>query len=161
MVNPNTRQRVLREHGGECLYCGAKAKTVDHLTPVARGGRNVRANLVAACLGCNLRKGSRTLREFMLSRPIADWPAILRRWMRALREMRSTKDRAEAKRERARERQAPEAKRRRRQRRREGAANEAAARERQVILASGDEKKIAALIRQLKAEERRKAPPLR
>ena len=42
---------------------GGDATTVDHVVPRARGGRNTWLNTVAACGGCNQRKGDRTPAE--------------------------------------------------------------------------------------------------
>jgi 5-methylcytosine-specific restriction endonuclease McrA len=48
---------------GVCHYCrlqvGARALTLDHVVPLIRGGRSVRANMVPACKDCNNRKQSR------------------------------------------------------------------------------------------------------
>ena len=47
-----------------CQYCGAKGDlTFDHVVPRARGGVTSWQNVVAACSPCNLRKGSRSLRQ--------------------------------------------------------------------------------------------------
>jgi len=47
-----------------CQYCGAKGDmTFDHVLPRARGGRTTWDNVVAACGPCNLRKGSKTLKQ--------------------------------------------------------------------------------------------------
>jgi 5-methylcytosine-specific restriction endonuclease McrA len=47
-----------------CQYCGAKGDlTFDHVVPRARGGVTSWENVVAACGPCNLRKGSKTLRQ--------------------------------------------------------------------------------------------------
>jgi 5-methylcytosine-specific restriction endonuclease McrA len=47
-----------------CQYCGHKdGLTFDHVTPRSRGGRTVWSNVVAACGPCNLRKGSKTLKQ--------------------------------------------------------------------------------------------------
>ena len=47
---------------GVCHYCrrpvGAKALTLDHVVPLVRGGRSIRANMVAACRECNHKKQS-------------------------------------------------------------------------------------------------------
>ena len=47
-----------------CLYCGHSHPrhqlTRDHVVPVSRGGRDCWENVVTACIGCNVRKGSRT-----------------------------------------------------------------------------------------------------
>lgn len=53
------RRRVAR---GLCHYCrravGAKTLTLDHVIPLVRGGRSIRANMVPACKDCNSRKQS-------------------------------------------------------------------------------------------------------
>jgi len=47
-----------------CQYCGAKGDmTFDHVLPRSRGGRTTWTNVVASCSPCNLRKGSKTLRQ--------------------------------------------------------------------------------------------------
>jgi len=62
------RARVLRKTrwwrkkcaSGRCYYCGRYVGydnlTMDHLVPLARGGRSIKANLVPACKECNNRK---------------------------------------------------------------------------------------------------------
>jgi 5-methylcytosine-specific restriction protein A len=51
-----------RISAGVCHYCrrhvGANVLTMDHLIPLIRGGRSVRANMVPACKGCNTKKQS-------------------------------------------------------------------------------------------------------
>jgi 5-methylcytosine-specific restriction endonuclease McrA len=37
---------------------GSRALTLDHLVPLVRGGRSVRANMVPACKDCNSKKQS-------------------------------------------------------------------------------------------------------
>lgn len=47
-----------------CQYCGSKGDmTFDHVIPRTRGGRTTWENVVAACGPCNLRKGSKSVRE--------------------------------------------------------------------------------------------------
>lgn len=48
------RARVLSEQPC-CAVCGAPATEVHHLVPVAQGGMNDRANLVALCHACHAR----------------------------------------------------------------------------------------------------------
>ena len=47
---------------GLCHYCGKKFTfkqlTMDHLVPLARGGRSTKDNLVPSCKGCNTKKKS-------------------------------------------------------------------------------------------------------
>ena len=49
-----------RISAGICYYCGEqvppKELTMDHLVPLARGGRSNKGNLVASCKECNTRK---------------------------------------------------------------------------------------------------------
>ena len=45
---------------GRCHYCGrptpAKALTMDHIVPIARGGKSTKGNVVPACKACNTAK---------------------------------------------------------------------------------------------------------
>ena len=49
-----------RRAGGRCHYCGRRVPprelTMDHIVPVARGGRSVHGNVVPCCKDCNTRK---------------------------------------------------------------------------------------------------------
>jgi hypothetical protein len=42
---------------------------MDHLIPLARGGKTTWENIVTACKHCNLRKGARTIEELGLRLP--------------------------------------------------------------------------------------------
>ncbi|MEY4064264.1 MAG: hypothetical protein RIR26_472 [Pseudomonadota bacterium] len=65
-----SRQNVYLRDGFRCQYCnwsGALVNlTLDHLLPLARGGKTTWDNIVTACKNCNLRKGSRTIEELGL-----------------------------------------------------------------------------------------------
>jgi len=62
------KARALRKQGwwqnriskGKCHYCSgqfpAKELTLDHLVPLARGGRSSKGNCVPACKECNNKK---------------------------------------------------------------------------------------------------------
>ncbi len=45
---------------GVCHFCGGKFKpqelTMEHIVPLARGGKSVKSNLVPACKECNNKK---------------------------------------------------------------------------------------------------------
>lgn len=45
---------------GVCYWCGRQtapsALTMDHMVPIARGGRSVKGNVVPACKECNTKK---------------------------------------------------------------------------------------------------------
>jgi len=56
---------------GLCHYCGghfpAEELTMDHVVPVARGGRSTRGNIVPACRACNAGKKLQTPAERILA----------------------------------------------------------------------------------------------
>ncbi|MBF9060280.1 HNH endonuclease [Rhodobacterales bacterium HKCCSP123] len=63
-----TRFNLFLRDEFSCQYCGGKGDlTFDHVVPRARGGVTSWENVVAACSGCNLRKGSKSLRQSGLS----------------------------------------------------------------------------------------------
>lgn len=47
--------------GRKCVYCDGPYEHWDHVRPLALGGEHSLANLVPACLKCNLSKGSKSL----------------------------------------------------------------------------------------------------
>ena len=61
---------------GVCAYCGnrfpASQLTMDHVVPVARGGRSVRGNVVASCKDCNNKKKLLTPAEQLLMKPASN-----------------------------------------------------------------------------------------
>ena len=62
-------QELLRR--GICHYCGKQFPpselTLDHIVPVARGGRSTRGNLVVCCRECNRAKSCLTPAEQLLN----------------------------------------------------------------------------------------------
>lgn len=59
-----TKRNLLLRDNSTCQYCGAITDlTVDHITPVSKGGLWEWSNLVTACNTCNGRKGSKTLKQ--------------------------------------------------------------------------------------------------
>jgi 5-methylcytosine-specific restriction endonuclease McrA len=64
-----------RVQKGLCAYCGRtvapRELTMDHVVPVARGGRSVRGNVVASCKDCNSRKKLMTPAEQLMMKPVA------------------------------------------------------------------------------------------
>lgn len=64
-LTPSLRFEVLKRDGHRCRYCGAGAELgplqVDHVIPVAAGGKTEMSNLATACAICNAGKGSRPL----------------------------------------------------------------------------------------------------
>jgi len=60
---PWTRRGLLERDGYECVFCGKRASTVDHILPRSRGGRDTWMNTAAACLRCNSVKADKTPEE--------------------------------------------------------------------------------------------------
>ena len=60
-----TRREVFARDNNRCQYCNRQDGdlTLDHVIPRRLGGRHEWENLVAACRGCNHRKGGRTPSE--------------------------------------------------------------------------------------------------
>ncbi|GAB7193627.1 HNH endonuclease [Kineococcus sp. NUM-3379] len=58
-----SRRAVLERDRHTCVYCGARARTVDHLLPRSRGGPDTWENLAACCEACNTAKADRTPQE--------------------------------------------------------------------------------------------------
>lgn len=48
-----------------CYWCGTKLRygTVDHIIPLAKGGKHIASNICAACYDCNAKKSDRTPEE--------------------------------------------------------------------------------------------------
>ncbi|MBS1370241.1 MAG: HNH endonuclease [Lentisphaeria bacterium] len=63
-------RNLLRQ--GVCHYCGRKFPpeelTLDHIVPVARGGKSTKGNLVVCCRACNQEKKFLTPAEMLLRR---------------------------------------------------------------------------------------------
>lgn len=78
---------TFRAAPGRCYFCGQpfgrkgtpRARTIDHLTLLGRGGDDAAANRAAACRGCNEEKSDMTVDEYRqwidAGRPVA--------WLRA------------------------------------------------------------------------------
>ncbi len=68
-----TRHGLFVRDNFTCAYCGRRAGaggeltlkdlTVDHVTPLSRGGKSLWTNTVCACRRCNMRKGDRLPHE--------------------------------------------------------------------------------------------------
>lgn len=61
-------QATLDGFNGHCAYClkPMPEVTMDHMTPVARGGEHAIENVVPSCFDCNIWKYDRTLLEFLV-----------------------------------------------------------------------------------------------
>lgn len=58
-----TRRNIYEHYGHRCCYCGRRFGTqelnLEHVLPRSRGGKTDWANIVTACVPCNLRKADR------------------------------------------------------------------------------------------------------
>jgi 5-methylcytosine-specific restriction endonuclease McrA len=60
--------KTLRRYDFRCAYCSVRPQSIhmDHVIPLARGGRHAIANLVPACASCNQAKGAALLSEWKM-----------------------------------------------------------------------------------------------
>lgn len=57
--------RLVARHDGKCAYCDKPGPVeLDHVVPLARGGRHAIGNLLPACMRCNRSKNARLLIEW-------------------------------------------------------------------------------------------------
>lgn len=72
---PFSKRNVMIRDGFVCQYCGSNEElTVDHVVPVAKGGKTAFENCVTACKVCNSRKGDRLptqVQMFLKKQPVA------------------------------------------------------------------------------------------
>lgn len=68
-VAPVDADSIVRRDGCSCYICGRalsrREVTLDHVTPLARGGAHAAENLRVACKPCNSRKRDKPLAEFV------------------------------------------------------------------------------------------------
>lgn len=59
-------RRLVRRYGGACAYCGEAPERLhmDHVVPIARGGRHAIGNVLPACDHCNFTKHAAFLVEW-------------------------------------------------------------------------------------------------
>lgn len=66
-ISKKLRFEVFKRDSFTCQYCGRKAPDVvlevDHITPIAEGGKNTMLNLITSCQECNRGKGKILLTE--------------------------------------------------------------------------------------------------
>lgn len=60
---------VVEAYGNACVYCQGPVEHIDHLVPLAGGGRHCVSNLRPACGGCNTSKGASDLDDWLARRP--------------------------------------------------------------------------------------------
>lgn len=66
-IGKKTRFEIFKRDNFTCQYCGKSAPNVilhiDHIIPVAEGGKNHITNLITSCAECNLGKGAVSLSD--------------------------------------------------------------------------------------------------
>lgn len=71
-VSTDIVKRLMKSQRQRCACCMVALKEtsyhLDHIIPIARGGRNIDRNIQLLCVPCNLAKSSRDPIEFMQSR---------------------------------------------------------------------------------------------
>ena len=67
-IPKKVRFEVFKRDKFTCTYCGRKAPDVvlevDHIIPVAEGGKNDIMNLTTSCRDCNRGKGKRIYKKW-------------------------------------------------------------------------------------------------
>jgi len=64
-----TKKELRRIQQMPCIYCGSrKLIEIDHIIPIARGGRHAIGNLAPACRACNRNKTDYLVMEWKLKR---------------------------------------------------------------------------------------------
>jgi 5-methylcytosine-specific restriction endonuclease McrA len=66
-----TREYLLQKWDRTCVYCGAKdiPLQVEHIHPRAKGGSNRLSNLTLSCEKCNVKKGTKDVKDFLKKDP--------------------------------------------------------------------------------------------
>lgn len=68
-VSADEIENIRKMQRGKCAVCRVPLKGsgehIDHITPLARGGENVRSNIQLLCPTCNRRKGAKDPIDFM------------------------------------------------------------------------------------------------
>lgn len=69
----NTRERLLEESAGCCIYCGhpltLETMEADHIVPRSKGGSSDFSNRVCSCPSCNSAKADKDVMDFINSMP--------------------------------------------------------------------------------------------
>ena len=67
-LSKKERRQVYDKTAGRCTYCGCeihiKEMQVDHMKPLANGGKDTFDNMYPACRSCNHRKGASSVESF-------------------------------------------------------------------------------------------------
>lgn len=68
-LSSNLFDRLMRLQDCSCVYCGCNLMQadihLDHKTPLSRGGKNCDENMQLTCSVCNLKKHTKTHKEYL------------------------------------------------------------------------------------------------
>lgn len=66
-----TREFLLEKWDRQCAYCGVKdvPLQIEHIHPRAKGGSNSITNLTLSCEKCNIKKGTKDIKDFLKKDP--------------------------------------------------------------------------------------------
>ncbi len=66
-----TREYLLEKWDRQCAYCGVKdvPLQIEHIHPRAKGGSNRISNLTLSCAKCNIKKGTKDIKDFLKKDP--------------------------------------------------------------------------------------------
>ncbi|BAZ19436.1 HNH endonuclease (plasmid) [Kalymmatonema gypsitolerans NIES-4073] len=66
-----TREYLLEKWNRQCAYCGVKDVPfqVEHIHPRSKGGSNSITNLTLSCEKCNVKKGTKDIKDFLKKDP--------------------------------------------------------------------------------------------
>jgi 5-methylcytosine-specific restriction endonuclease McrA len=66
-----TREYLLEKWNRQCAYCGIKdiPLQIEHIHPRSKGGSNSITNLTLSCEKCNVKKGTKDIKDFLKKDP--------------------------------------------------------------------------------------------
>ena len=66
-----TREYLLEKWNRQCAYCGVKdvPLQIEHIHPRSKGGSNSITNLTLSCEKCNIKKGTKDIKDFLKKDP--------------------------------------------------------------------------------------------
>jgi 5-methylcytosine-specific restriction endonuclease McrA len=69
-----TREYLLEKWNRQCAYCGVKdvPLQIEHIHPRSKGGSNSITNLALSCEKCNIKKGTKDIKDFLSTRGCAN-----------------------------------------------------------------------------------------
>lgn len=64
LMTPSLRKKIMKRDHYTCRYCGKYMPNgddihIDHIIPIAKGGKTIESNLQVLCQKCNLQKGAK------------------------------------------------------------------------------------------------------